>query len=112
MDTGSERAAVNARFFEVGDLAAATAYLDMVARISAKISPKALTQLTEAPPEPYRELKISARCGAELFERHAWPVIASQVANDPTVRGEPLGYVYTVGQGERVLSVYFEEPGA
>lgn len=107
MDIGSNALA---RALKPSDLALAGARLDQIARIASTISPKALPALAKPPPQPYRELVVKACVDKVLFERHAWSIIGGQVVNDPTLTGEPLGFIYTVGNGERRLAVYFAEP--
>lgn len=107
MDIGSN---ASTRIMKPSDLALAGARLDHIARIASTISPKALPELAEPPPQPYRELVVKACVDRVLFERHAWSIIGGQVVNDPTLTGEPLGFIYTVGNGERRLAAYFAEP--
>jgi hypothetical protein len=114
VDIGSNRrvalAGAGARALNAGEIAMAAARLNQIVATAAHINPKSLPELNEPPPQPYRELKLKARVDREVFERHAWPVIANQVMSDPSIRGEAIGFIYGLEGKERSLSVYFTEP--
>lgn len=88
-----------------------SAAFEAIAAKAARLSPESLPQITELPPEPYRVLTVSGTVDRETFDAHAWPMLVSNAVNDPTITGEPIGFMYTVGGGTRALQVFWTEDG-
>lgn len=96
-----------------GELAIAGARLQQMAAVVAMITAENLPELDAEPPPPHRVLSVSApvdRITSSAFLKHAWPMIAQNAATDPTVTGEPVGWIESREDGKRWLRVYFTAP--
>lgn len=76
---------------------------------ASRLSPDILPQITELPPEPYRVLTVSGTVDRATFDAHAWGILVSNAVADETITGEPIGFMYTVGEGTRQLAVFWTE---